>query len=202
MCVRAGANAVGFVFAESPRRTDSATAGEIARHLHPSVTTVGVFVDASPGEILATVSAVGLDAVQLQGAEPEETVTALREARPGLFIVRARRVTTPSGVTPELLDGGDADALMVDSKDASRPAEGLGSLPVSWLSGLRHPRLIVAGGLTPATVGEIVARVRPWGVDVSSGVEAAPGRKDLARIRDFVHAVRAAEATRAAVRLP
>jgi phosphoribosylanthranilate isomerase len=190
--MRSGANAIGFVFAPSPRRILPSRAREIARHLHPSISSVGVFVDATVEHMLAVVEDVGLGGVQLQGAEPPETIEALRRARPGLFITRAVR----------LLDGGalaataasPADAVMVDPKDPADPADRKAPIPLEWLQGPRHARLIVAGGLTPGNVGDVVSRLRPWGVDVSGGVEASPGRKDLGLVRAFVRAVREAEA--------
>lgn len=183
---------MGFVFAPSPRRIQVEEAREIARHLHPSVALVGVFVDAGVDEMLDVVGRVGLDAVQLQGHEPAEVIDELRAGRPGLFITRVLRATDASSLAG--LADSLADAVMADSKDASRPADQHGQVPLAWLEGLRHGRLIVAGGLTPDNVGLVVSSLRPWGVDVSSGVEESPGRKDAALVRRFLQAVRAAEA--------
>jgi phosphoribosylanthranilate isomerase len=187
----AGASAVGFVFAPSPRRVGFAQAAEISGQLPEGLATVGVFVDAGVEEVLAAVTAVGLAGVQLQGREPPEAVEGLRAAAPDLFVIRALRVTG-AGMPPDTTSGA-CDALMVDSKDAHRPADGQGPVPLAWLDGIAHDRLIVAGGLRAETVGEVIAARRPWGVDVSSGVEEGPGRKDPNLIRAFVRAVRAAE---------
>jgi phosphoribosylanthranilate isomerase len=189
--VRAGANAVGFVFAPSPRRIAPSRAREITRHLHPSVTSIGVFVDASAGHVLRIAGEVGLGGVQLQGAEPPEMIEALRRIRPGLFVSKVVR----------MLDAGSlagtatcpADAVMVDPKDPTDPGAPSTPIPVGWLVGPHHERLIVAGGLMPSNVGKVVRTLRPWGVDVSGGVEESPGRKDARLVREFVAEVRAAE---------
>jgi len=188
--VRAGANALGFVFAPSPRRVTPSRARQIARHVHPSVASLGVFVDAAVDRILGIVQEVGLDGVQLQGEEGPEVVEALRRRRPGLFIAKAVRILDAGGLAATLR--WPADAVLVDSKDTADPGARSRPIPAAWLDGLRPRRLIVAGGLTPGNVGEVVATLRPWGVDVSGGVEEAPGKKDAAAVRDFVHAVRAA----------
>jgi len=186
--VEAGASAIGFVFAPSPRRVGVAEAAAIRAGLPAGVGVIGVFVDAGVDDVLNTADAVGLDGVQLQGSEGDREVGQVRARRPDLFITRAIRVTSRTEVTR----AGTlvADAVMVDSKDAHRPSEGHGQLPVAWLAGFRTERLIVAGGLGPDTVGALIAAVRPWGVDVSSGVEEAPGRKDPALMHRFVRAVR------------
>lgn len=195
MAVRAGANALGFVFAPSPRRIDLAAASAIARHVHPSVATVGVFVDAGTAEVLAAVDAVCLQGVQLHGDVPAGLVGEIRAAWPHAFIVQAVRVT-PGTATLGVAAG--VDAVMVDSKDPRHPAERHGTVPAGWLTawmaGARPERVVVAGGLTPATVGALVREVRPWGVDVSGGVEVSPGVKDPALVRAFIRAVRAADA--------
>jgi phosphoribosylanthranilate isomerase len=197
VAVEAGASAVGFVLAPSPRRLDTARAGSIRRLLPASVAAVGVFVDAGLPAVIAAVDALGLDGVQFQGSEPDEEIVALRAERPSVFVTRAVRLATPQAAGA--LAASPADALMVDSKDGHRPADRHAPLPLAWLAGLPLQRLIVAGGLTPGSVGGVVASLRPWGVDVSSGVEQAPGRKDPALVRAFVRAVRAAEAAPAAV---
>jgi phosphoribosylanthranilate isomerase len=188
--VRAGANALGFVFAPSPRRVTPSRARQIAPHLHPSVASVGVFVDASEEEILGVVAEVGLDGVQLQGGEGPEVVEALRRRRPGLFIAKAVRILEPGDLARTLR--WPADAVFVDSKDPADPGAPGRPIPAAWLEGPRPRRLVVAGGLTPGNVAAVVAGLRPWGVDVSGGVETSPGKKDPALLRDFVRAVRTA----------
>lgn len=187
----AGASAIGFVFAPSPRRMEVAQAAAIRSRLPSELGVIGVFVDEGMDEVLCVSEAVGLDGIQLQGSESDEEVVAIRIRRPQLFVTRAIRLTGPAdGARTAAIA---ADAVMVDSKDAHRPTEPHGPLPAEWLTGFRPERLIVAGRLGPDTVGSVVAAVRPWGVDVSSGVEQAPGNKDSALIRRFVAAVREAE---------
>lgn len=161
--------------------------------MHPSVARAGVFVDAPLADVSAVASEVGLDWVQLQGSEDPAYVAALRAADPTLCVAKVIRLTGPAGLAEALRF--PADAVMLDSKDPQRPHVAQGSLPAAWLAeaqAVAPPgvRLIVAGGLTPATVAAVVAAVRPWGVDVSGGVEESPGRKDPVRMGEFVHAVR------------
>jgi phosphoribosylanthranilate isomerase len=189
--VRAGANGIGFVFAPSPRRIVPSKAREIARHLHPSVTSIGVFVDATVEHVLRIAGEVGLGGVQLQGAEPPEMIEALRRARPRLFISKVVRMLDAASLAHTATS--PADAVMVDPKDPADPGARSRPIPVEWLTGPRHEHLIVAGGLTPSSVGSVVRTLHPWGVDVSGGVEESPGRKDAGLVRWFVAEVRAAE---------
>ena len=189
--MRAGANAVGFVFAPSPRRVAPSRAREIARHLHPSVTSIGVFVDAALESILGIVRQVGLGGVQLQGGEPPTMIRSLKQASPGLLVTRAFRVVHADGLAAAL--DSPADVVMLDPKDPADPVARNAPIPVEWLAGFPPERLIVAGGLTPDNVGAVVSTLHPWGVDVSGGVESSPGHKDPRLVSSFVHAVRRAE---------
>jgi phosphoribosylanthranilate isomerase len=159
--------------------------------VHPSVITVGVFVEAAVDTVLDVVERAGLRGVQLHGDGAGAQVAALRKARPGLFVIQVVRVTGPDALAD--LDS-DADAVMVDPKDPHNLRTRSDPIPVSWLQAAVHPQLIVAGGLTPGNVGEVVRRLHPFGVDVSGGVETSPGRKDPALVSRFVHEVRLAEA--------
>jgi indole-3-glycerol phosphate synthase/phosphoribosylanthranilate isomerase len=188
--VAAGADAVGFVFwPKSPRAVEPATARAIAATLPPFVMRVGVFVDASADEMRRIADEVGLDMVQLHGSEPPEAVAhAPRRA------VKAVRVG--SGFRPEdaLRYDGTAAGLLLDTRTDSDEAPGGSGRTFDW-SLVRPVRegtsyLILAGGLTPDNVGAAIAAVRPDAVDVSSGVESAPGKKDPAKVRAFVDAVR------------
>jgi len=134
---------------------------------------------------------VGLGGVQLHGVEPPEMIEALRRARPGLFIAKAVRMLEAADLAATATS--PADAVMVDPKDPAKPGARSSPIPVDWLGGGHHPHLIVAGGLTPTSVGNVVRMLHPWGVDVSGGVEESPGRKDVRLVRAFVAAVRAAE---------
>lgn len=189
----AGADYLGFVFADSPRRVDPGSVGELTAGL--SVARVGVFVDRSPASVRETARTAGLGAVQLHGHEPPEACRRL--SSDGLTVWKALR---PRSVE-ELVEGvgryrDRADAILVEGH-SPEAAGGVGAgFPHEWIealegSGSRFP-LVLAGGLTAETVAEAVRRVRPEVVDVSSGVERRPGVKDPARIHAFVAAARAA----------
>lgn len=190
--VCAGTSAIGFVFAPSPRRVSVARAMELRRRVHPAVRTFGVFVNADMDRILQVYDRVGLDGVQLQGGETPEFVARLKRLRPAASVYKVIRTGRPE----DLATLGDykADGLFVDPKDPSRPLDRIDAIPLGWLRDLDVERLVVAGGLNPLNVGDLVREVRPWGVDVSRGVESAPGKKDAALINSFVRAVREAEA--------
>lgn len=190
--VRSGAGAVGFVFASSPRRVSPARALELRRHVHPAVSAFGVFVDAELARVVQIIDQVGLDGVQLQGDESPQFVAELKRLRPAASVFKVIRTNRPE----DLSAIGDyaADGFFVDPKDPGRPLDRMGVIPAQWLKDVQAEQLVVAGGLNPANVGELVRTLHPWGVDVSAGVEAGPGKKDPALIRSFVRAVREAEA--------
>jgi phosphoribosylanthranilate isomerase len=189
----AGADAVGFVFAPSPRRVTVAQVAAITPHLPASLETIGVFVDANFEEICATVNACGLTGVQLHFDIGSHLPAELRERiGSGLRIIRA--VHFGSGAAEQistLADDGSLDAILVDSRTAT--AVGGTGTTFNWtearrsLFGSSTPlKLIAAGGLKPENVCEAITILRPWGVDVASGVEVAPGRKDPEKVRQFV----------------
>jgi phosphoribosylanthranilate isomerase len=188
--VRAGADAVGFVFTPSPRRISPSDAATIADLLHPSVLRIGVFVDETVDNLLRIVDAAGLDGVQLQGSESVRFVGDLRARRPSLTIFKVVR----SAAVEELAkaEGPGVDAVFIDPKNSSDPMAPVDRIPMDSLRNLSI-RFIVAGGLTPSNVGALVSEIRPWGVDVSGGVEELPGRKDADKVRSFIRAVRDAE---------
>ncbi|GHG51211.1 phosphoribosylanthranilate isomerase [Streptomyces griseocarneus] len=182
--VGAGADAIGFVFADSPRTVDAETARRLALRVPENVLTVGVFRGQPVEEVRALALASGVRAVQLHGDEGREHYDALRPQ--GWTLIRA---TSSQGRTPRCGELGE-DLLLLDA-----PAPGAG-VPWNWgAEGFTPPagRWLLAGGLTPRNVGEAVRTTAPWGVDVSSGVESRRGVKDPALIRSFVEAVRAAE---------
>lgn len=177
-----GADALGFVFAPSPRQVHPETARDIVRRLPRDVGTVGVFRDERPERILEIVNRVGLHGVQLHGREPTSEVRWVRERVP--FVIQGFAAGDPAIAQTA---GGPADVVLVDA-----PNPGSGQV-FDWSLAEGVPggvRLLLAGGLTPTNVGEAIRRVRPWGVDVSSGVEASPGRKDPVKLRRFVEAAR------------
>lgn len=184
LAVAMGADAVGFVFAPSPRQVAPGRVAEIVRRLPAEIVTVGVFRDTLPERVVEVVTKTGLRAAQLHGAESAQDCAYVAERVS--MVVKAI-----SADHPGLRDAGRfrADAILVDA-----PVPGSGQL-FDWklaegVPGVR--RLILAGGLTPENVGEAIRVVHPWGVDVSSGVEASPGHKDPRKVRAFIQAARAA----------
>jgi phosphoribosylanthranilate isomerase len=183
----AGADAIGLVFASSRRRVTIEQASAIVAELPPFVAAVGVFVDMPADEVETTARGLPLDAVQLHGDEPPEMCSLLR--RQGIRVIKAVRVA--DRVDVDLLDRyRSAAALMLDTH-VDGLAGGSGRA-FDWEAarGLsdRFP-LILSGGLTPDNVGRALDIVRPYGVDVSSGVET-DGRKSPEKIRQFIERVR------------
>jgi phosphoribosylanthranilate isomerase len=179
------ADALGFVFAPSPRRVGVETVRDILRRLPREIHTVGVFRDERPERVLEVVNRTGLRGVQLHGAEPESDVAWIRERVQ--FVIRAFAAGDPA--LPAAATSA-ADIVLVDSPDPGsgkvfdwRLAEGAP----------RGKRILLAGGLTPDNVGAAIHLVRPWGVDVASGVEQRPGHKDPEKLRRFVTEARRAE---------
>jgi len=191
--VAAGADAVGFVMYErSPRHVTVARMAELARRLPPFVTPVALFVNASPDTIDAALAAVPHLLLQFHG--DEEPAQCEQPGRPYL-----RAIRMAAGV--DLLDSASrfatATGLLLD---AFVEGYGGGGKVFDWSHippGVPLP-VVLSGGLNPANVIDGVTRVRPWAVDVSSGVEAAKGIKDAALIRRFCEAVREADARAAA----
>ncbi|MCS6809713.1 MAG: phosphoribosylanthranilate isomerase [Tepidimonas sp.] len=196
-----GADAVGFVlYPASPRHVTAERAGQLARRLPAFVTPVLLFVNASVEDVDAGLQAVPHAWLQFHGDETPQRCAELARGRPWL---RAARVPLGAGAGGfDLLEFSDrfaaAAGLVVD---AQAPGYGGGGHAFDWDAlPWSHPRLgaavrvVLSGGLTPANVTDGVRRVRPWGVDVSSGVEAAKGIKDPAKMAAFVAAVRQADA--------
>jgi phosphoribosylanthranilate isomerase len=191
-----GVDAIGLVFAESPRRLYAEQARRIVRDLSPHVLRFGVFVDESPAEIARIVSVAELDRIQLHGFE-DPMVQELAGTR----VVKAFRARD-AGVLEEI-STWDVQTFFLDAWSQTL-AGGTGKA-FDWSIAQRAAklgRLILAGGLNPENVGQAIREVRPFGVDVSSGVESAPGIKDLAKMRAFVEAVRDADAALSAESSP
>jgi phosphoribosylanthranilate isomerase len=184
--VAAGADAVGFVFAPgSPRRLTVERAAVLRRRIPPFVTVVGLFVNESAQNILECVDAVRLDAVQLHG---EETVEVAGACHLWTRVIKAFRVSGPETLAMLSPFTLVTDAFLLDAWVPGQHG-GTGAR-FDWEIAVRarefgHP-LILAGGLRPENVGEAVTRVRPFALDVSSGVESAPGIKDSAKIRRLI----------------
>jgi phosphoribosylanthranilate isomerase len=188
----AGADAVGFVFwPGSPRRVDATTARRIARALPSSVVRVGVFVDAAREELVRTSDEAELDLLQLHGSEPPEALAALPRR-----VLKAVRVGSDFAPQTALQYEGRAAGLLLDTHRDRTPGGTGETFDWSLVREVRRKAsfVVLAGGLRPENVKAALEAVRPDGVDVSSGVEAVPGRKDPARVRAFVDAVRSVEA--------
>jgi phosphoribosylanthranilate isomerase len=173
-----------------------ARAAEIIAALPASLSAVGVFVDRPAREVAEVAERLGLGIVQLHGREPLNDLLVLDH----LQIVRAFRLERASAWT-EVSDylararlmGRLPDAVLIDAYVVGMPGGTGATIANDVLEDIPPlPRLILAGGLKPENVAERVARVRPWMVDVASGVESSPGRKDFARVAAFIGAVRTA----------
>lgn len=194
--VAAGADLLGFVhFAPSPRHLDVAALADLVAHARGRARTVLLTVDADDALLDALVGASSPDMLQLHGHETPDRVAELRR-RYGRPVAKALGIGTAEDVVRARAFDGVADLLLFDAKppkDATRPG-GLGAV-FDWSlldgTGIAAPFLL-SGGLGPTNVFDAVGRVRPPGVDVSSGVENAPGIKDEQKIRSFVAAARAA----------
>ncbi len=205
MAAEAGADAVGFVFAPSPRRVTAAQVAAIVPQLPDALEKIGVFVDAGFGEIATIVAACGLTGAQLQFDAAGELTAQLRERfGASLRIVRVvhfdAETAENSAAARERIQDPNADVMLVDSRTTT--AVGGTGVAFDWLAAsktlFRNPmarerRLIVAGGLTAQNVAQAIAVLRPWGVDVASGVEDAPGKKNAGKVREFIARARAWE---------
>jgi phosphoribosylanthranilate isomerase len=178
------ADAVGFVFAPSTRQVRAEAVRDIVKRLPPDVLPVGVFRNDRPAHVVEIAGRVGLHAVQLSGSEPLSEVRWIRERV--RFVIQGFAAGDPA---LSAAANSPADVVLVDS-----PSPGSGKV-FDWRLAEGAPggvRLMIAGGLTPDNVGDAIRLLRPWGVDVSSGVEARPGRKDPRKLRRFIEVARAA----------
>lgn len=186
VAVESGADALGFMFYEpSPRAISPGSAAEIIRQLPPFIVKVGVFVNAEVDFVTSAVRECGLNLLQFHGDEPPEYCLQF-----GVMSMKAFRVRDAESL--KLLPRYETDAWLLDACVADR--FGGSGETFNWdlaieARGMGRP-IFLAGGLTPENVAEAAARVQPFGVDVSTGVEAAPGKKDPAKVRAFVKAAR------------
>jgi phosphoribosylanthranilate isomerase len=185
LAVAMGADAVGFVFAPSPRQVAPQKVADIVKRLPVDITTVGVFRDEAAQRVVDIVHQTGLRAAQLHGFESPNESRWIRQR------VRTVFKAFPAG-DPRLdhADDWGADVVLIDS-----PAGGGSGEVFDWSLAEGAPsnrRLLLAGGLTPTNVAEAIWRVRPWGVDVASGVEVSPGHKDARKLKAFIDAARLA----------
>lgn len=182
--VAMGADAVGFVFAPSVRQIAAQQVYDITRRLPPEILTVGVFRDEHPERVIDTVHRAGLKAAQLHGHESPEMVQEV--AHSVRWVIKA--------VVAGSRDAARADQFGTDMILVDAPSPGSGQV-FDWglFSDLPEgPRYILAGGLDPDNVALAVQRAEPWGVDVASGVERSPGKKDALKVKAFVERARAA----------
>ncbi len=213
--VSAGADALGFIFTSSRRRITPEAAQGIIATLPRTIDKVGVFSN-DPAEFIEHIArTIGLNAIQLHGDESPEFARQLFRSPDGHSVDRAKfrifkAITVMPGVEGVLrkfsrefsVDGILLDSAVFRVASLEQPAEqirGGTGIPFDWrraadfVPGLaRKTRVILAGGLTPENVAEAVGILKPWGVDVCTGVEACPGQKDEQKLRDFVAAVRQA----------
>jgi phosphoribosylanthranilate isomerase len=185
--VQHGATAVGFVFwPKSPRYIEPSRAAEIIAELPDTVTSVGVFVNQPVDEIQRIAAATGITAIQLHGDEPAAYAEAL-----GWPIWRA--VAVNDADEDKLAEWPSSTTFLLDAHDPV--LRGGTGRTIEWTQAARlasQRRIVLAGGLNPDNVQEAIVSVRPFGVDVSSGVEEAPGVKDLDKVARFLENARAA----------
>ena len=184
-----GADVLGFIFAKSPRRVEEKTAAKIARALGERVATVGVFVDESPERMLRIAGDCGLTMLQLHGRETNAVVRRMQKS--GFQVLKAFRMGEDAGL-PELSEN-PADAFLLDTSSGGRFG-GTGKT-FDWellKKKTFHRPWFVSGGLDAQNVKKLLSMVRPYGVDVSSGVESAPGKKNHQLVKEFIQHAKSA----------
>ena len=182
----AGADMIGLMFYErSPRHISFATAGEISRSLSPFIVKVGVFVNPNEDTVMRAINDCGVTLLQFHGEETPGFCTQF-----GAMSMKAFRIKDAESL--DALPNYPTDAWLLDAY--SPDAHGGTGAKFNWELAIEAKNLgrpiVLAGGLTPENVGDAVQTVQPFGVDVSSGVESAPGKKDHAQVRAFIQAVR------------
>lgn len=184
LAVAMGADAVGFIFAPSPRQIAPQQASDIAKRLPPEIITIGVFRDEAPERVVDITQSTGLRGAQLHGHESPEETRWIRE-RLGRVI---KAFSAGDATVRQAVDYG-ADAVLLDA-----PNPGSGDV-FDWAFAAEvppGPPLMIAGGLHAGNVAVAIARTTPWAVDVVSGVERSPGIKDPVKVREFVAAAKGA----------
>lgn len=179
-----GADYVGLIFAKSPRKVDVVTAREIVRSLPKDVTPVGVFQDQPMDEVRAILQQTGITIAQLHGAESPDYAATL-----GFNVIKS--FETYSDATLEELRKYDTFAFLLDVPKETFTRN---SVDVHWARcAKKFGRIVLSGRLTADTVGDAIRAVRPFGVDACRATESVPGRKDRAKLHDFIQAARVAE---------
>jgi phosphoribosylanthranilate isomerase len=201
LAAEAGADAVGFVFAPSPRQVTLEQAAAITPSLPAAIEKIGVFVDADLTAVASAIEQAGLTGVQIHSIELDSLPTQLRQRfGPELRILQVVHFGDDATARfAAVANDTNIDGILIDSRTALAPG-GTGiaydwkAARASLFSTAGGLKLIAAGGLNPANVPEAIATLLPWGVDVVTGVEQLPGRKDPAKVRDFIHNARVAAA--------
>jgi len=203
LAVEAGADAVGFVFAPSKRHVTPQQVGEITPHLPAQTEKIGIFMTRVAEEILQAVALAGLTGVQLNSEFSPTLISQLRAGQTRLKVLQVISFAVEGGEEAErqfeqtlrtVLAANVVDAVLLDT--AKGGTSGGTGLAFNWdraaeILARVSPaetacRLVLAGGLRPENLAQAIAQLKPWGVDVVTGVEASPGKKDAARVRDFV----------------
>ncbi len=183
-----GADALGFVFyKESPRHITPEKAAAIIKYLPPFVQSVGVFVDETAETIEHTIASCCIDMIQMHGSEPPDKCKSSRR------VIKAIRIKNLDSLAPLAGYRGMVSAFLLDAY--APDALGGSGRAFNWdiaVEAKQFGRIILAGGLSPQNVADAVRHVRPYGVDVSSGVEQAKGKKDLAKMRSFIEKAKGA----------
>jgi phosphoribosylanthranilate isomerase len=191
--LESGASFIGFNFYKrSPRYITPSAARWILQHLPKKIKSVGVFVNESEERMLAVARRTGLDYLQLHGEESPDTIARLKRTLPVIKAIRVR----DSFSTGQLIPYKRASAFLLDGFDRRR--HGGSGKTFRWdiaRRAKRAGRIFLAGGLTPDNIGAAIRSAKPYAVDVCSGVEAKPGKKDPALVKDFMRAVREAQKT-------
>ncbi len=189
VCQAESADAIGLVFAPSPRQVSPLTAREISLQIGSSMARVGVFVDEDPATVVHVATFAQLSHVQLHGSESPEVCKMVRKQ--GFRVIKAFRVRSAEdlGAITEY----DVDAALLDAYvPGAQGGTGI-RFDLAVLNAFSDPKpILIAGGLNEANVGEVITVARPWGVDVSSGVEVN-GQKSPSLIRGFMRSVRRAD---------
>lgn len=184
-CVEAGADAIGLVFYDaSPRALSAKQAAGIIAALPAFVTTVGLFVNAEADAVKHVLAEVNLDCLQFHGDEPESYCTQFNRA-----YIKAIRMQQQTDLAAAAQQYSTARALLLDTYVKDVPGGTGQTFDWGWVNHEVAKPLVLAGGLTPENVAAAIARIQPYAVDVSGGVEQSPGIKDLARVRQFIQAV-------------
>ncbi len=182
-----GANAVGFVFAQSPRKVTTEKVKNIVSHL-PDIEKVGVFVNENPDRVRGIATECKLDILQFHGDEPPEYCTKFKNL--GYKIIKAFQIKDKKSI--EKICNYKVDFYLLDA--FNKDVRGGSGKTFNWelTKMLKNIPIIISGGLNPANVKEAIREVNPFGVDVSSGVESYPGKKDKTKIQKFINEVRCA----------